>query len=173
MINGTAVWQERVVEGQSAYCGQNLTLHFGLGNATTVDTVKVVWPSGIIDIFLNVSPDRNVTIVEGGTITSVHDGRSQQPEGFLLEQNYPNPFNPSTHINYQISHPGSRIPGSRFVTLRVYDMLGREVATLMDEEKPTGTYQARFDGSGLASGVYFYVLHAGSQRASRRMILMK
>jgi hypothetical protein len=165
-INGTAVWQERVVEGQSGYCGQNLLLHFGLGNAATVDTVKVIWPSGVVDIFLNVTPDRNVTIVEGGTITRVDDERSEQPGNFHLEQNYPNPFNPNTSITCHISNPD-------IVSLHVYDALGREVATLMDEEKQAGVYQVRFDGSGLASGVYFYVLHAGIQRASRRMILMK
>ncbi|MDZ7625231.1 MAG: T9SS type A sorting domain-containing protein [Ignavibacteriaceae bacterium] len=77
------------------------------------------------------------------------------PEQFTLEQNYPNPFNPSTTIRYSI-------PSSEFVTLKVYDVLGNEVATLVNEEKPAGSYEMNFNAAGLSSGIYFYALQAGS-----------
>ncbi len=85
---------------------------------------------------------------------------------FLLKQNYPNPFNPSTQIKYLI-------PKSSFVTIKVYDIVGREVATLINEEKPEGIYKVEFNGSNLASGIYFYKIEAGNYSAVKKMILMK
>ncbi|HSW55220.1 MAG TPA: T9SS type A sorting domain-containing protein, partial [Ignavibacteriaceae bacterium] len=83
-----------------------------------------------------------------------------------LEQNYPNPFNPSTTLSFVIGHRS-------FVTLKVYDVLGNEVATLVDEYKPAGEYEVEFVASGLTSGIYFYKLQAGSFVEARKMILMK
>ena len=88
------------------------------------------------------------------------------PSDFSLEQNYPNPFNPTTKFQYTI---GSR----QFVTLKVYNLLGKEVATLVNEEKPAGKYEAEFDGAGLQSGVYFYELKARSFTETKKMILIK
>jgi photosystem II stability/assembly factor-like uncharacterized protein len=85
---------------------------------------------------------------------------------FSLSQNYPNPFNPTTSLQYTI---GSR----QFVTLKVYDLLGREIATLVNEEKPAGEYEVEFDGSALTSGIYFYQLKAGEFTETRKMILLK
>ena len=82
------------------------------------------------------------------------------PGSFRLYQNYPNPFNPSTEIAYRVQAPG-------LVTLRVYDVLGREVATLVEERRAAGLYRVRFDGSGLASGVYFYRLQVNAGGGSR------
>jgi photosystem II stability/assembly factor-like uncharacterized protein len=88
------------------------------------------------------------------------------PTVFALEQNYPNPFNPSTKIGFMI-------PSSGFTTLKVYDVLGREVATLVSEELKPGNYEATFDGRGLASGVYLYRLTAGPYGETRKLMLMK
>jgi hypothetical protein len=88
------------------------------------------------------------------------------PRSFGLEQNYPNPFNPSTGIRYQV-------PGASDVKLSVFDLLGREVAVLVNERKAPGRYEVRFDGSELSSGVYFYRLTAGAFAESRKMVLMK
>jgi len=88
------------------------------------------------------------------------------PTTFALNQNYPNPFNPTTAIRYQV-------PAATPVRLSLYDLLGREVAVLVDELKAPGGYEVRFDGTGFASGVYLYRLTAGSHVESRRMILMK
>jgi flagellar hook assembly protein FlgD len=99
------------------------------------------------------------------------------PLRFALEQNYPNPFNPVTTINYQL-------PMANHVTLKVYDVLGREVATLVNEVKQPGTYTAQWDArlrsansvgqaNGVASGVYFYKLEAGTFVQLRKMLLLK
>jgi hypothetical protein len=88
------------------------------------------------------------------------------PAAFALAQNYPNPFNPSSVIRYQVSE-------TRNVRLSVYDVLGREVALLVNESKPPGVYSVTFSSVGLASGVYFYRLQAGSFTETRKMILTK
>ncbi len=93
------------------------------------------------------------------------------PEKFTLEQNYPNPFNPSTKIKYSISNEGTSL--MKFVQLKVYDILGREVATLVNKEQPPGNYQVSFDGSKLSSGVYYYRIQAGNFIQTKKMILMK
>jgi hypothetical protein len=88
------------------------------------------------------------------------------PSAFSLSQNYPNPFNPSTIINYQL-------PINSFVTLKVYDVLGNEVETLIDEEKSAGEYEIEFRASELGSGVYFYTLRAGEFVQCKKMLLLK
>jgi ligand-binding sensor domain-containing protein len=85
---------------------------------------------------------------------------------FELMQNYPNPFNPTTKIKYQI-------PELIFVTLKVYDVLGNEVASLVNEAKPPGIYAVEFSGSGLTSGIYFYQLNAGDFSSTKKAILLK
>jgi photosystem II stability/assembly factor-like uncharacterized protein len=89
-----------------------------------------------------------------------------EPFKFSLEQNYPNPFNPTTNIRYSIS-------SNRFVNLKVYDVLGNEIASLVNEEKPAGTYKLNWDAGNLPSGVYFYRLKAGSFIKTSKMILLK
>ena len=88
------------------------------------------------------------------------------PKEFSLLQNYPNPFNPRTTIKYLI-------PQKSFVSITVYDMLGREVSKLVNEEKLAGSYEVQFDGSRLSSGVYFYRLHAGSFFKTKKLVLLK
>ncbi|MDD1444389.1 T9SS type A sorting domain-containing protein, partial [Dolichospermum sp. ST_sed3] len=85
---------------------------------------------------------------------------------FTLSQNYPNPFNPVTSIQYAIS-------SKQFVSLKVYDVLGNGVATLVNEEKPTGEYEVEFDRTDLPSGVYFYQLQVGDFVETKKMILLK
>lgn len=89
-----------------------------------------------------------------------------QPLTFQLEQNYPNPFNPSTNISWQSAVGGHQ-------TLKVFDVLGNEVATLVNEEKPAGVYEVEFNASQFSSGVYFYKLQAGSFIETKKMILLK
>lgn len=88
------------------------------------------------------------------------------PVEFSVKQNYPNPFNPVTSIQYTIA-------SKQFVTLKVYDILGNEVAKLVDEFKPAGSYEVNFDASGLSSGVYFYKINSGKFIETRKMLLMK
>jgi hypothetical protein len=99
-------------------------------------------------------------------VTSVESNNSEIPSSFELEQNYPNPFNPSTTINYSI-------PASSFVTLKLYDVLGNEIANLVNEEKEAGRYSVEFNATTLPSGIYFYRLQAGSFVETKKMVLMK
>ncbi len=109
-------------------------------------------------------------------ITSVGPPSNLMPQDFLLHQNYPNPFNPSTTILYEL-------PLTSKIRLTVFDMLGREVAVLVDEKRAPGTYQISFDGSGLSSGVYFYRIHVrpldvaggakGELTQTKRLMLLK
>ncbi len=87
-------------------------------------------------------------------------------DSYDLSQNYPNPFNPSTTIKFQL-------PTDGFVTLKVYDILGNEVTTLINEQKPKGRYELNFNASSLASGVYIYKIQTGSFISSKKMILIK
>ncbi|GBD87606.1 FG-GAP repeat protein [bacterium BMS3Abin03] len=109
--------------------------------------------------------------------TDVDEINSAVPSEFILSQNYPNPFNPSTKIKFTIAK--SPLPGGdgrgglQFVKLVVYDLLGNEVATLVNEEKPAGTYEVEFDASRLSSGIYFYQLQAGSLIETKKMILLR
>ncbi|MCL6493864.1 MAG: T9SS type A sorting domain-containing protein [Ignavibacterium sp.] len=99
-------------------------------------------------------------------ITSVQEIPGDVPHAFALMQNYPNPFNPSTRIPFSVR-------SSEFVSLKVYDMLGREVATLVNENLQPGTYEVQWDASHQASGLYFYQLKADGFVATRRMVLVK
>jgi hypothetical protein len=99
-------------------------------------------------------------------VTGVEHKPNTNPENYELYQNYPNPFNPTTTIRFTIPHRSN-------VTLKVYDMLGKEIATLVDEEKNPGSYEVKFDASNLPSGVYFYKIKAGEFTQTKKMILMK
>ncbi|MEJ2105140.1 MAG: T9SS type A sorting domain-containing protein, partial [Ignavibacteriaceae bacterium] len=88
------------------------------------------------------------------------------PNQFILIQNYPNPFNPTTTINYQLAQTG-------FVTLKIYDILGKEVSTLVNEQKNQGRYSVSFDASKLAGGVYIYQLRVNNYVSSKKMLLLK
>jgi len=100
------------------------------------------------------------------SMLSSRDNRNIRVETYRLEQNYPNPFNPTTNITYVL-------PKTENVSLKVYDVLGREVATLVNEVKPAGAYTVPFNASNLASGVYFYKLQAGSFVQTKKMMLVK
>ncbi len=98
--------------------------------------------------------------------TDVNEFGSSIPSQFTLSQNYPNPFNPSTKIKYQI-------PELSFITIKIYDVLGKEIVTLINEEKSAGTYEVEFSGTGLPSGIYFYQLKTGSFTATKKSLLLK
>ncbi|MBC8044430.1 MAG: T9SS type A sorting domain-containing protein, partial [Rhizobacter sp.] len=101
-------------------------------------------------------------------VTSSVDKEQYSPvaTNFALTQNYPNPFNPTTNITYTLQKPET-------VSLKVYDVLGREVETLVQSRKAAGTYTVTFNASKLTSGVYFYRLNAGGFVSSKKMMLVK
>ena len=102
----------------------------------------------------------------GAAVTDVPQSPETLPTEFRLEQNYPNPFNPMTVIRYDV-------PAAADLKLAVYDLLGHEVAELVNEKKAPGSYEVAFDASRLASGMYIYSLQAGAFLQTRRMILLK
>jgi hypothetical protein len=107
----------------------------------------------------------------GAAATGVQEAKSASPAVFALSQNYPNPFNPSTKISY-------RLPTEGLVRLEIYDILGRTLTTLVNEEKPAGQFTATFDGSQFTSGIYFYRINVlardgKSFSQTNKMILMK
>lgn len=101
-----------------------------------------------------------------GVITSVEQVPAAVPAAYRLEQNYPNPFNPGTTIEFALPKPSH-------VTLKIYDLLGREVATLVDKKLGPGEYKVTFDATGLASGVYLYQIRAKDFVKSRKFMLLK
>jgi hypothetical protein len=99
-------------------------------------------------------------------VTGVIERDPAIPTEFNLSQNYPNPFNPSTSIQYSV-------PSTQYVSLKVYDMLGRELRTLVSDLKPPGSYTVEWDARGIASGVYFYRIEVGAFRETRKLILLR
>ena len=139
------------------------------------------------------NPDvqRGLQVAGFRTITSVQDPAGSVPVQFALLQNYPNPFNPTTKIRYTVASAGAggaggstnsefryqnsdiRISGAPWVRLAVYDMLGREVAVLVNEEQRPGSYEVTFDGSRLASGIYVYRLDVAGRTLARALVLLR
>ncbi len=101
------------------------------------------------------------------------DNNSATPTSFVLEQNYPNPFNPSTKIKYSIPSYLGNTKSATIVQLKIYDLFGREISTLVNEFKVPGNYEVEFNAGLIASGVYFYKFQAGSFFQTKKMILMK
>ncbi len=118
------------------------------------------------DGFLFAGTEHNGVLRSINPITFVENQTGTFIQTYNLLQNYPNPFNPTTSMQFTI---GSR----QFVSLKVYDILGREIETLVNEEKPAGEYEVEFDGSNLPSGIYFYRLKAGEFTETRKMVLLR
>ena len=158
---------------------------FGL--STSADTVWLERPSGVVIDMVAIpalgkdtswarQPDGSATWLKlspvtrgatnGGTV-DVED-EEMSPTSFTLMQNYPNPFNPSTTIGYRVSGLGSS-----WVKLAVYDLLGRQVAILVNEAQQPGEYAAQFNAANLTSGVYFYTITAGNFSATKKLMLLK
>jgi hypothetical protein len=104
--------------------------------------------------------------VDNGTVVSVNQITNTVPSEYSLEQNYPNPFNPSTIINFSIST-------SEFVTMTIYNALGQEVSTVVNESLNAGSYEVNFNAENLVSGMYIYKITAGSFTSTKKMLLLK
>jgi 5-hydroxyisourate hydrolase-like protein (transthyretin family) len=100
------------------------------------------------------------------TLTDAKKDKKLIPEFYKLSQNYPNPFNPSTTIQYEI-------PKESFVSIKVYNIIGREIAILVNEQKTAGYYQVQFDAANIPTGIYFCRINAGNYSAVNKMLLLK
>ncbi len=114
---------------------------------------------------INVVPDKGQILLTNSPLLAVNDNKIS-PEKFKLFQNYPNPFNPSTKIGFRISESG-------FVTLKVYDMLGREIKTLISKDMQPGNYEVSFNGKNLPSGIYIYRIESNGISLNKKMLLLK
>jgi len=110
--------------------------------------------------------DYGMMILHNEITTSVNDEIETLPNEFVLIQNYPNPFNPSTNISYSI-------PSNGFVTIKIYDILGSEIALLVNKEQSAGFYNVEFNANNFPSGIYIYTLQFGNNMQSKKMILLK
>jgi hypothetical protein len=138
-------------------------------DSSNIDTIyscglSLVWDS-IPDFYdrWNFGQKFPLTILSS---TPIESDFNSSPKAYNLEQNYPNPFNPATSLKFTIADFG-------IITLRVYDILGNTVVTLVNEQKPAGTYEVEFSAVGLASGIYYYSLKAGSFIDTKKMVLLK
>ncbi|GAB6283443.1 MAG: hypothetical protein STSR0008_22100 [Ignavibacterium sp.] len=176
------IWKIFDALAEYTFTGSSTAKETALGNGNPDQTFMGLWPSPenrevkrlnssdstVIDRPMNsfkwewdnpINPRRDITDVHELTL----------PTLFKLYQNYPNPFNPTTTLSFVIGSTSGR----SFVTLKVYDILGNEIATLVNEEKPAGTYEITFDASKLSSGVYFYRLKANGIDGSSRFVDVK
>ena len=143
-------WQLDEGTGQNAEDLSFYSNNATLGTTINPETNDPIWVSANI-LIVNID-DENKDVLA--------------PTRFYLSQNYPNPFNPSTKINFSLPHKSS-------VTIKIYDVLGNEVATLVNEEKPAGSYQVIFDASNLSSGIYFYKLTTEESSQAKKLVLIK
>ncbi len=137
----------------------------------TID-LDPLWDADSLSVVVFVQSTRSMTVYQSETIgyndlnvTGVNEAENT-PADFILYQNYPNPFNPATSINYTV-------PEFSKVVIKIYDVLGNEVTTLVNSEKDAGTYSVNFDAAGLSSGIYFYKFQSGSFIATKKMVLMR
>ncbi|MBI5217175.1 MAG: T9SS type A sorting domain-containing protein [Ignavibacteriae bacterium] len=176
VVSDTIGWLTKVAFGSS-----NTGFAVGyLGSILKTTNSGLTWikqEAGVNNTFygLSVVDDNFVTIVGGhgilhtsnGGVNAIgQDDNYSMAQDFSLEQNYPNPFNPITVINYSI-------PQKSFVSLKIYDVVGREIAVLVNEEKMQGNYSINWNATNLTSGVYFYRLHAGSVTLTEKLVLVK
>ncbi len=149
---------------------------FGNGGGITASTNNSI--TGTVgQTFVGISSNSNNGIYSGfwyanQTLVGVND-ENLVPNVFQLYQNYPNPFNPSTTIKYSIPSNLNSSKDGTLVTLKIYDLLGREVELLVNEEKSPGFYKVNFNAANLASGIYLYRIKADNFVVTKKMILLK
>lgn len=180
-INGASYWQMRTISGTPTgdRSHNSLRAHFGLGDASVVDSLRITWPSGITDTYTNVNSDAFYTAIEGQELrinqhmpVGRKDNHKALPLDFVLHQNYPNPFNPITTIQYELARDVD-------VHLTIYNLLGQPVAQLVNvRSQPAGVHTVTWSGQddagrAVASGIYLYRLETGVARQHRKMLLLK
>lgn len=168
-INGVSLWLRRDVSAQNSFNGANmLNVHFGFGNATVIDTLIVRWPRGAVQSFTDLAINHFYTLTEGQNpvLVAVEEDGNMVPAAFVLHQNYPNPFNPTTTIAFAIAT-------TQQVSLKVFDNLGREVATVIHSVKEAGEHSVQIDASEWGTGMYFYRIIAGTRTQTKHMLLIK
>lgn len=134
-----------------------------IGNAIAVDAAYNVYVAGLVYSGTNMN---DFVTIKYSQVVGIQNSEGKIPSEYKLYQNYPNPFNPGTNIKYQIVN-------SSYVTLRVYDVLGKKVVTLVNGQLKPGTYEVEFNSANIPSGIYYYTLQAESYKETKKMILLK
>jgi hypothetical protein len=167
--------QIREVEGGSGGKGQNsLTLEFGLGSASVIDSVIVRWYNGLTQRFANVAVNNIYTMYEGGPLGV--ENKNEIPSAYMLYQNYPNPFNPTTLLKFVI--PAEAGIHVKNIQLNIYNGIGQFIKSLVNESAGSGLspgeYEVEFNGTNFSSGLYFYsLLVDGKVIDTKKMMLIK
>ena len=169
---GSSTWDYATIKYDASGTEQWVARYDGPGNyndganAIAIDVYGNVYVTGTCkSLYWSIY----TTIKYTQTPVSVDEKDIVIPKSFSLNQNYPNPFNPSTTINYTIPNVGAQ----HTVSLQVFDMLGREVATLVNEKKSAGTFLVTWNAANMPSGVYFYRLQAGTYSETKKLIILK
>jgi hypothetical protein len=170
-IFGNSFWQTRKVTGQNGYCGQNLQLHFGLGDAAQIDSLIIKWPSGIIQKVESLNINDFHYIAEDTTLVSVGFEPEPYPSEYELFQNYPNPFNPTTIISFTLSNHEK-------VQIKIFNELGQEIRELAREEFSAGKHNLIWDGKNkfgeiVSSGTYFARITLAGKAKTIKLSLIK
>ena len=162
-INGQTFWQRRDISTQNNFCGQNdLRVHFGLGDATMIDSLIIEWPRGLVETYSAISSNQFLNYVEGQT-TSV----SETIEDNMNLEIFPNPFETKTQISYKVENSNQKIQ------IKVLDHSMRTVSILFEGLQQKGVYSYSLDGSNWAPGTYFLVIKNGTSAISKQMITLK
>ncbi len=181
IVAGSQTYIRSVTAGNGFISQMSQVLHFGIGAATVIDEIDIFWKKDYVQRFTKLDVNKVYSLTEGGNpVTSVHSEQDMKlPLQFSLEQNYPNPFNPTTTIQFQIPlslnpSPSGRGEGVR-VSLKLFDVIGREVATLVNTNLPAGIHHYQFSSTHfqLGSGVYFYRLQAGTYSETKKMVVLQ
>ncbi len=138
--------------------------HFGLGSSTIVDSVIVRWTTGNVQRSSNVSVNQYILVDE--CLLGLISNTNEIPKDFSLSQNYPNPFNPLTKIKFAL-------PRNTVASLKIFDVSGKEVSVLINQELQAGYFEYEFDANSLSSGIYFYKIIAGNFSETKKMVLVK
>ncbi|MCC6866534.1 MAG: VCBS repeat-containing protein [Ignavibacteria bacterium] len=163
---GGVINRQVILGGSSYLSSDDVELIFGIGSNQQADSIVILWPSGIIDRSINIQKNNRYTALEGSGVIGITPISSEVPSSFSLSQNYPNPFNPGTKIKFSIKFTTK-------VNLSVFDMTGKLVETLIDQNLIPGTYESDFNSRNLSSGVYFYRLNAGGFTETKKMSFIK
>jgi hypothetical protein len=163
-LNNNGFEIERSLNDQANF----VTIGFVEGHGTSTETNNYTYTdrldlTGIVSVYYRL---KQIDYDGSFTYSKTVKADANVPNGFVLSQNYPNPFNPSTKISYSVA-------SEQFVTIKIYDFIGNEVTTLINQTKPAGVYEVTFDASNLPSGTYFYTLRSSEFTSTKKMMLIR